>query len=258
MMKRRLLPIGFALALALAACHTQSRKPDTIASHGPSQDTTDVKDSLVDSHVKAIKKHYAQSRQNDGKIALELKGKRAYEDDSVVALSFDEIQQFGSWHYSTSALVFLKENNQLVAVTASPDHSVNGLRLVSGIAFPNKIDGNFKEMKDLTGDGIPEFLFLDYRNYHDEVEEKLNVYRLNKKSRLLEQLNLTAFSHGKAAGDTLEGTNETLEVLQKSGIVAVKSEEMVRNDKGKLAPAKSHTAYYKYDVKKGFVKTDFP
>ncbi len=251
MQYRSAIPILFLFILGLSGCRTQEKTNET---------HVQLRDSLVDFHTEAIQKYYAQTKQNGGGIALELKGRRALENDSIVILSFDEIEQFGSWHYANSALFFIKEKQRLVAVTASPAFSANGLRLVDGIAYPNKIHGSFKEMKDLTGDGVAEFLFLDSRSYHDEVEERLSIYQFNKKDRLLVPLNVEAFSHGTAAGDTLLGTIETLRILKNHDnqtITAVKHDETARNGKGRLMVVKTHTVYYRYDAQKGFVQTDF-
>lgn len=163
--------------------------------------TPSTPDSLVDFYTQVIYKHYNDTNTDDYKVELDLEGKREYEDDSILILTFDEILKYGSWHYTDASLCFFKNGSELIPIAPT----VEGKQLTNDffereIQYPNRINGVIKELIDLTGDGIPEYIFYSYALFRDNFDERYDIYQLNSDNHTLERLDLSISSNGILGG----------------------------------------------------------
>ena len=178
------------------------------------------KESLTVFYEKAILDYYKKANTDDYKIELELSGEIAYEDNSVLILSFKEILKFGSWHYTDSSLLFLKDGNKLIPISSSSPNLklLNDDYYERDIKYQNRIQGIFKERVDLTGDGKPEYIFLASGSIKTSLEEKYSIYHLNTDSKSLVISNLH-ISSNKTQGEC----NNTFGTVRKYKIIKMKS-----------------------------------
>ncbi|PKP05054.1 MAG: hypothetical protein CVU11_02610 [Bacteroidetes bacterium HGW-Bacteroidetes-6] len=159
--------------------------------------TFPLKDSLVEIYTHTILEYYNNSNNIEQEIELAITGKRDYEDDSILILSFDEILKFGSWHYTNSSLCFRKNGRELIPIRPSSDEKtlLNDF-FQREMNYPNRIDGSIYQIIDLTGDGNPEFIFRSEGMVRDNFEERYNIYQLNVSNRTLEREKLLISSRG--------------------------------------------------------------
>lgn len=216
------------------------------------------KDSIIEFYSAQIQKHYLELQENEAnfttRIELELDGKRTFENDTLLILSFEEVIKFGSYRYSESSLVFKKKNHQLVPIEAPFLFKNKKININEEIYYPNRIPGYFTKSIDLTGDGIHEYVFTKEFMYKDNIEKDVRIYKIDLQKNILHQLNLEAHSSGFVfTPDTLRGTNERMSFIETSNkevIVKLVNETTETNSDGDLVIKEIKTSYYKYNPDK--------
>lgn len=252
-----LLPLFIAIS-----CINESKK------NSP-QDSSNVelqkKDSIVLHYEQLIADYYNKADSSDYKTVLQIDGRKAYEDDAVLILTFDEVLEYGSWHYTESSLFFLKKKNQLLPVAPS----LAGLKILNedfhekALQYPNRISGQFKEKIDLTGDGIPEYIFHSSGMIRTSLEEVQHIYQLNLEEQDLEITNLSTSSKGFVGEcDTTIGQLSDFKFIQTNSaypIVKVKTIEKICIDSIlKAQEIDSSMSYYQWNPQNSkFIKIDY-
>lgn len=222
-----------------------------------SEFNSNTEDSLIKSYEQIIINYYNHSDTNEYKVKLEVTGKREYEDDSILILTFDEILKFGSWHYSNSSLCFLKDEGALTPVLPSVSASkiLNDDFYERNIQYPNRIHGTFEQKVDLTGDGKPEYIFRSTGSIKTSFEESYNIYQLDTKNRTLALCNLSISSNGiQGECDTTFGTLCEFEIIKNDAIypiIKIKETISACNDSTfKVEKLNCNISYYAWDEQK--------
>lgn len=192
----KLTPYIFLGILLITACDNHG---ETMTAHDINEieNKPPLKDSLVDFYTQTILEHYNNTNNIEQEIELTITGKRSYEDESILILSFDETLKFGSWHYTNSSLCFLKNGSELIPLHPSSDEKTL-LKdfLQRDINYPNRIDGSIYQIIDLTGDGISEYVFRSEGMVRDNFEERYDIYSMNVSNQTLERHKLSISSSG--------------------------------------------------------------
>jgi hypothetical protein len=182
-------------------------------------------DSIVDYYTEAIYAYYhkANFEENEIEIELRVKGERAYETDSILIISFNEVLEFGSWHYTDASLLFFKNGKDLIPIALSLEgEGVLNDFYKKDIQYPNRIDGVLHQIIDLTGDGKDEYIFRATGSIRVNFEERYTIYHLNPDTRKLERDSLSIYSQGVQADcDTIYGELGSFRII-KNRIVEVK------------------------------------
>lgn len=222
-----------------------------------SEFNSNTEDSLIKFYEQTIINYYNNSDTNEYKVKLEVTGKREYEDDSILILTFDEILKFGSWHYSNSSLCFLKNGGTLTPVPPSLSASkiLNDDFYERNIQYPNRIHGTFEQKVDLTGDGEPEYIFRSTCSIKTSFEESYNIYQLDPKNQILALCNLSISSNGiQGECDTTFGTLCEFEIIKNDAtypIIKVKEIISTCNDSTfKVEKSNCTISYYAWDEQK--------
>ena len=244
--------ITFVLNLIIG-CDSHPTKSNSIP-EANQKNIIDTKDSIVECSLAQIKQHYYEFQQQEQyKIELELVGERTFENDSILILSFDETIKFGSWSYNNSSLIFHKAGNQLLPIKPDIILEKEFADSLDEINYPNRIRGKFDKSIDLTGDGIPEYLFKQRNTHRDFVAETTHIYKIDLQKNKVHQVNLKSFSRGFIfAEDTLDGDNEKLEIIksnQNELLIQIKHITTKRNSLGTLDVIADKLTYYKYNTK---------
>ena len=209
------LPYRFLFLLLLAACNPPNAEiaPPISAEIEPE---TSPKDTTVDFYLQSIHAYYDSSNSLNNDVELAVKGMRAYEDDSILILTFDEILKFGSWHYSNASLCFYKNGDKRIPIgPIFPETTLLTDYYQSDLNYPNRIDGELHQIIDLTGDGKPEYIFRSEGMVRTNFEEKYNFYQLNLSDQSLKRAKFLIESSGMLFSyPTIVGQSSSYSILE--------------------------------------------
>lgn len=214
------IPLILLSSLLAISCREQSGHNFKVESFS-SEFKSNTKDSLINYYEQAIIDYYCEADSSEYKVKLEITGKREYEDDSILILTFDEILKFGSWHYSNSSLFFLKNGNSLIPISpSSTDLKIlNDDFYERDLLYPNRIHGKFTQKIDLTGDGKSEYIFHSTGSIKTSFEESYNIYQMNPDNQTLELFDLSISSNGiQGECDTTFGELSEFEIIENDSI----------------------------------------
>lgn len=213
-------------------------------------------DSLVHYYEQTILDYYNESNTNQYEIPFKVTGIREFEDDSVLTIAFEEILEFGSWHYTNSSLLFIKNGSQLLQVSPMSTELkiLNSDFYERDIQYPNRIPGKFKQKIDLTGDGKSEYIFQASGSIQTNFEESYNFYQLDPANQTLEIMDLAIFSSGvQAECETTYGTLKEYKIIENdtiNPIIEIKENISVCNDRTfEVEELSSHLSYYTWNEK---------
>jgi hypothetical protein len=181
-----------------------------------------LKDERLAFYEQEIKEYYQQQyTESDIPIELGLSGTIGYEDEQILILHFDEILEFGSWHYTNSALFFMKQGERLVRVkTPTIKDKLLADFYQRKMQYPNRIEGRLHQHFDLTGDGIKEYIFYATGMVRTNVEDAYHIYQLDTRTQELKLMNLyTKGSFVEGECESAYGMQEELKVIEQDSFV---------------------------------------
>lgn len=244
------LKIGFVFLLLLFSCNEDLVQSVLVSQN--EQDNVANADSLVDCYTQSFHDYYDSVNADFEGITLQLSGKKRFENDSMLILSFDEILEFGSWHYSNSSLCFSIKEKDLIPITAiSGENGLLKEYYGRRMDFPNRIEGELFQVVDLTGDGRAEYIFHARSSIRTNFEERYSFYHLNSESNRLVPYDLIVTGHGvegdcdRAFGDLCE-----IEIIEGAtqAQIEIKQIKCTCNDELlKVEEISRATSYYVWD-----------
>ena len=262
MHKLILLNISLLYFFLTVSCTNETKK--NLPQDSPNIEQKE-KDSIVIHYEQLISDYYKKMDSNDYEIVLQIDGRKEYEDDAVLILTFNEVLEYGSWHYTESSLFFLKKDTQLLPIAPS----TADLKILNedfhekALQYPNRISGQFKEKIDLTGDGIPEYIFYSTGIIRTNIEEAQHVYQLNLEQQRLEITNVSTSGNGFVGEcDTTIGQLSDFNFIQTNStcpIIEVKTVEKICMDSIlKAQTIDSSKSYYQWNPQSSrFEKLDY-
>lgn len=217
-------------------------------------------DSILDFYTESIRNYYISMDTNAYKVELEISGKRAFEDDSLLILSFEEILKFGSWHTTNSSLCFRKSGDALIPIFPSSSEKLSESDYYErDLNYPNRIEGVFYQQIDLTGDGKREFIFDVYGAIRTTFEDKFTFYQLHFENNSVESMQFSICSKGvQGECDQTFGELRTFQIrerVEQNPIIEIAEISSTCED-NTFKIVKTDTSYYVWqNTNKNFVKT---
>lgn len=173
------------------------------------------KDSLIKVYEDYIVNFYKSQLAPEETFGSEIriKGSLAFEDETLLILSFEEIIEFGSWQYSSSSIFLNKSGNTLRMVTGLPMVGPNGTNS-ENILYPGRVNGVFVKRTQLNGNENPDFIMESSVMYRTTEGITQRIYEFDAKSNTLKQFEIAAYSeitNGECSGAF--GSKEELKVV---------------------------------------------
>lgn len=174
------------ITLLFASCSAESKNEGSDEPRHSKQDDNDSSFSgLITAYKLEIEKHYDNYRQNNRNTfpELQLEGEVSYEDEDFLILTFSEILEYGSWHYSNSSFVFRKLGDQnFEGIIPDKSDTITGPNLDQELAYEGRINGVPFYVGDLTGDQIKDFIFRSSTSVRSTNYNQYSFYTIKNNS----------------------------------------------------------------------------